>query len=177
MKVLACVDESELSHTIIPEVRRFWANAANDIVVLRVVEPRSAHQTTRAEPTRALGGPVRLLDETGRVLPGASAQLSPEAAAAQLTVEDRGRAIERLEHEAQDDVDAVAAAIGGGARGVVIESDEPGQAIITYARDQAVDVVTMATHSRSGVRGLVMGSVASSVVRNGVCPVLLLHPA
>jgi nucleotide-binding universal stress UspA family protein len=176
MKVLVCVDESELSHSIIPEVCRLWADTSADIIALRVIEPHSVHTTARAGPARSLGGPVGAVDETGGVLPGGHAQLWPDAAAARLAVEDRGRAVERLEHEAQDDVDAVAATIGECARGVIVESDEPDQAIIAYARDQAVDVVAMATHSRGGVRGVVMGSVASSVVRRGVCPVLLFHP-
>jgi nucleotide-binding universal stress UspA family protein len=176
MKVLACVDGSELSHTIVPEVRQLWADTSNDIIVFRVVEPRAAHATVRAGPTRSLGGPVGAVDEIGGVVPGGRAQLWSESAVARLTVEDHGRAVERLEHEAQDDVDAVAATLGGGARGVIVESDDPCQAIIAYACDQAVDVVAMATHLRGGVRGMVMGSVASGVVRSGVCPVLLFHP-
>ena len=175
MKVLVCVDDSELSHMIIPEVCGLWADASADIIALRVIEPLSVQTTGRAAASRSFGGSIGAVDETGGILPGGSAQLWPEAAAP-LTVEDRGQAVERLEHEAQDDVDAVAATIGECARGVIVESDEPGQAIIAYARDQAADVIAMATHSRGRVRGLVMGSVASSVVRSGVCPVLLFHP-
>jgi nucleotide-binding universal stress UspA family protein len=55
-------------------------------------------------------------------------------------------------------------------------SDNPSQAIVDYAREQAVDLIAMATHGRSGLNRLVQGSVASQVVQSGVAPVLLVRP-
>ncbi len=48
--------------------------------------------------------------------------------------------------------------------------------IIDYARSQQVDIVAMATHGRSGLREMVMGSVAKKVMHGLPMPVLLLRP-
>jgi nucleotide-binding universal stress UspA family protein len=52
----------------------------------------------------------------------------------------------------------------------------PAQAILEYTRTHAVDVVALATHGRSGVRRLLLGSVADKVVRGADIPVLLQRP-
>lgn len=48
--------------------------------------------------------------------------------------------------------------------------------IADYARAKQVDIVAMATHGRSGILQLLMGSVAEKVMRNLPMPVLLLRP-
>jgi universal stress protein A len=39
-----------------------------------------------------------------------------------------------------------------------------------------VDLIVMATHGRTGLRYLVLGSVAERVVRLAPCPVLTIRP-
>jgi nucleotide-binding universal stress UspA family protein len=64
-----------------------------------------------------------------------------------------------------------------GAVGLVITSNSPAAAIVTYARDAAVDLIVMGTHGRGAVAQLLMGSVAERVVRTAPCPVLTVrHP-
>jgi nucleotide-binding universal stress UspA family protein len=49
--------------------------------------------------------------------------------------------------------------------------------IVRYARAHEIDLIAMGTHGRSGVKHLVMGSVAEHVVRSAPCPVLTVrHP-
>jgi nucleotide-binding universal stress UspA family protein len=48
--------------------------------------------------------------------------------------------------------------------------------IIKAEHDFGIDLVVMATHGRTGVSHLVLGSVAEHVVRESVCPVLTLRP-
>ena len=47
--------------------------------------------------------------------------------------------------------------------------------IITYAEREGFDLVTMATHGRSGIDRFVMGSIAEKVVRSTIKPVLLIR--
>lgn len=47
--------------------------------------------------------------------------------------------------------------------------------ILDYAVDQGVDLVVMGTRGRSGLRRLVIGSVAEAVVRQAPCPVYTVH--
>ncbi len=50
------------------------------------------------------------------------------------------------------------------------------RSILGVARDLGADLIVMATHGRSGLRHIFVGSVAEAVVRNAVCPVLTLRP-
>jgi|SRR5215471_5127798 len=64
-----------------------------------------------------------------------------------------------------------------GARTVLLTSASPALTIITYARDNAVDLIVMGTHGRGAMAHLLMGSVAERVVRTAPCPVLTVkHP-
>jgi nucleotide-binding universal stress UspA family protein len=49
-------------------------------------------------------------------------------------------------------------------------------AILEIARDEQADIVALATHGRSGIRRLALGSVADKVVRGSPVPVLLFRP-
>jgi universal stress protein A len=44
--------------------------------------------------------------------------------------------------------------------------------IIQYAREEDIDMIVLATHGRSGLKHVLMGSVAERVVRKAPCPVL-----
>ena len=52
----------------------------------------------------------------------------------------------------------------------------PASAIVEVARTEKVDLIVMATHGRSGLEHLVLGSVVESVLRNTPAPVLVLRP-
>lgn len=43
------------------------------------------------------------------------------------------------------------------------------------AHDPAIDLVVMGTHGRTGLRHVLLGSVAEQVVRRAVCPVLVVR--
>jgi universal stress protein A len=47
-------------------------------------------------------------------------------------------------------------------------------AIVRAAKKQRVNLVVMGTHGRTGVRRLLMGSVADRVIRTASCPVLVV---
>jgi nucleotide-binding universal stress UspA family protein len=48
--------------------------------------------------------------------------------------------------------------------------------IVRYARVHAIDLIVVATHGRSGLAHVIMGSVAESLVRTAPCPVLTVRP-
>jgi len=47
--------------------------------------------------------------------------------------------------------------------------------IIRYARQQAIDLIVIATHGRTGITHVLVGSVAERVVRKAPCPVLTVR--
>lgn len=44
--------------------------------------------------------------------------------------------------------------------------------IVRYARDQSARMIVMSTHGHSGLKHMLLGSTAESVVRKATCPVL-----
>jgi len=58
----------------------------------------------------------------------------------------------------------------------MLQTGVPYQVIAAEAERWNADVIVLATHGRSGLSHLVMGSVAAKVVRTARCPVLTLHP-
>jgi len=58
----------------------------------------------------------------------------------------------------------------------VVQTGVPHQVIADEADRWKADVIVLATHGRSGLSHLVMGSVAAKVVRTARCPVLTIRP-
>jgi nucleotide-binding universal stress UspA family protein len=54
------------------------------------------------------------------------------------------------------------------------EEGEPASEILRVAAETATDLIVMGTHGQTGLRHLLMGSVAEQVVRKAACPVLTL---
>jgi len=61
-------------------------------------------------------------------------------------------------------------------RGVKVEVTigDPGHEIADYAQQQDAELIVMPSHGRTGIRRLLIGSVAERVVRLAHCPVLVL---
>lgn len=58
---------------------------------------------------------------------------------------------------------------------VFLQTGTPYRQIVDTAKRRKADLVVMATHGRTGLSHLVMGSVAEKVVRMAECPVLTLR--
>lgn len=48
--------------------------------------------------------------------------------------------------------------------------------IVRYARAQAIDLIVISTHGRTGLAHVLLGSVAERIVRKAPCPVLTVRP-
>jgi universal stress protein A len=74
----------------------------------------------------------------------------------------------------------LAAWAGREAAGVVpvdtlVRQGQPVHEIVKLAREAKVDLILLSTHGRTGVRHVLMGSVAENVVRYAPCPVLVVR--
>lgn len=49
----------------------------------------------------------------------------------------------------------------------------PVDEITRFAKEQTIDLIIVPTHGRTGLRRLVMGSVAEGIIRHASCPVLV----
>jgi nucleotide-binding universal stress UspA family protein len=57
-----------------------------------------------------------------------------------------------------------------------LEANRPAHAIIEYAHKNGMNMIVIATHGYTGMKGMMMGSVALSVIHQSHVPVLLIRP-
>jgi nucleotide-binding universal stress UspA family protein len=58
----------------------------------------------------------------------------------------------------------------------IIEANRPASAITDYATKNGMDLILVATHGRTGLKKMFLGSVASGVLNESHVPVLLIRP-
>lgn len=58
----------------------------------------------------------------------------------------------------------------------VVEAQSIAQAIIDYAQQNGTDMIAIATHGYTGMKKVMMGSVAFGVTQQSLIPVLLIRP-
>jgi len=58
-----------------------------------------------------------------------------------------------------------------GAATAKVTVGKPAEEILQVARDEAIDLIVMGTHGRTGLRHVLLGSIAETVVRTAPCPV------
>ena len=57
----------------------------------------------------------------------------------------------------------------------ILAGGEPASQIVTAASAEGCDLIAMATHGHTGLKHLLLGSVAERVVRLAPCPVLTVR--
>jgi nucleotide-binding universal stress UspA family protein len=67
-------------------------------------------------------------------------------------------------------------AAGARVQASVLVASDVASAVLNFARDANADVIALATHGRSGLKRLALGSVADRLVRVATTPVLILRP-
>ena len=58
---------------------------------------------------------------------------------------------------------------------LVVEIGTPAEMMIALAKERQVDVIVTATHGRSELADLIMGSTAEKLIRHAPCPVLVVR--
>ena len=56
---------------------------------------------------------------------------------------------------------------------IQVENEQPYQAIIAAAKDRGCDLIVMSSHGRSGLSGILIGSVTNKVLAHAKMPVLV----
>jgi nucleotide-binding universal stress UspA family protein len=95
------------------------------------------------------------------------APLAPPVAPADIAADVR---------DAQARLDELAGRLGEGAAAEVIAATNVAEAIAAYAKRVGADFIALSTHGRTGVRRLVMGSVAEGVMRHASTPIICFPP-
>jgi nucleotide-binding universal stress UspA family protein len=69
----------------------------------------------------------------------------------------------------------LAKAAGVSCNTLQLEHDHPYEAIVKTANEQGCDLIVMASHGRSGMSALLLGSVTNKVLTHTKIPVLVCH--
>lgn len=167
-KILIPLDGSGFSRRILPYVRQFCHPARDELVLLRVVPEPAVTHTPPPRPIVtdvlvALGQPYPTGWQTERaVYPRYVNQVWDNVQSA-------------LADELREQADCLYD--DGYSVTVVIRTGDPAEEIIDFVLHGDIDLVAMATHGRTGLSRLVMGSVATEVLRRVTIPVLLIRPS
>ena len=148
-KTLVCLDGSELAEQILPYAAEEALRFQGRLVLLQVVPEPVAYSPA---------------------IPGtASVPLQTDAMLAEAR---------KALNEARDYLQKIAGPLRR--KGIRVEAvsvlGRAGEAILDYAVRNNVDLITIATHGRSGLRRGVFGSVADYILRESGLPLLVIRP-
>jgi nucleotide-binding universal stress UspA family protein len=165
-KVLIPIDGSAASRRIVNVVRNYLTPAEHDLVLLRVALP----------PLMLQLAPVRqraLAADAGQVVYDAqTSELEPNYV---WSAQEQAGYAAQLKAELEAEADPLRQA--GYRVTTAVRFGEPAQQIADYVNDEAIGLVAMTTHGRTGLGRLVLGSVAESVLRHVNVPVLMVRTA
>ncbi len=162
--ILVPLDGSDFSRQIVPHLCRLCDSATDTIILLRVAEP--AESIIGAPPKTVSMAWTEPLHTSAWDIEYAQHPIY----ASQLEQGERSA----LEHDLLIDQQQLEAA--GFTTSLDVRFGDPAEEIAAVVQQRAVDVVAMATHGRTGLRHLLMGSVAQRVMRRVNVPVLLVRP-
>lgn len=145
-KVLALIDGSEYSLLILHYIKQFLVPKTHAIILFCVQEEMGLSQ---AEPLPFMDSST----ERGQ---------KREAAAQELRTE-------LLPH--QKSLEAV-----GFTTSIEVRYGDPLREIDRFLDENPVDLIAMTTHGRTGLRRVLLGSVAQHLIRHSARPILLYRP-
>lgn len=163
-KVLIPLDGSEFSRQVVRVVRTFFDPKDVRLILFRAAIPSTL--SPEVSPQDVMVGTMPLMgsyDAYSRALDAEFAEASKERETLRAALADELRPdAERLQQE-------------GYWVSVEVHFGDAAQRIIDFVNDEQIDLVAMATHGRSGIGRLVLGSVAERVLRGVNVPVLLMR--
>ena len=146
-KILVCLDGSEIAERIIPFVKEEALAMRSEVILLRVV-------SLPANLTLGVPGFPSVPYHTASM----PEQLKQEYNLAETYLERVAQPIRK--------------------QGIQVKGETllglPGPGIISYANENNVDLIAMVTHGHSGLRNVLLGSVAEHIVRESGLPIMLI---
>lgn len=167
MKILATFDGTSYAERTLPVLAELAALPDVEFTLVAVAQEPQVHAQVRGEPRTF---------SAGQIYGGAAQRFQiPEVRYS----ETKDQAVQRSRDELEDYLLDLAGRLPEGSR-VTVEahvSDDAAEMIVARAREERPNMIVMASHSREGLPRVFLGSTAEKVVRSGVAPVLIVHPA
>ena len=117
----------------------------------------------------AFGATVHLLHVLGEPIPLGPDPMIPPVFGADFYRESEAASIEALKRVARHDWGTPAGVETFARWGTPVD------AVLEHARSHAADLIVVATHGRTGLGHVLLGSVAERIVREAPCPVLTVR--
>jgi len=147
-KILVCLDGSQLAEQILPYATEQAMRFNGELTLLHVMTvPQSVYKGERG----ISAGIGDIMDE----------RLKEQEAEIQAYMDDIAGQLQEK---------------GIALESVIIRPAPVGDSILNYARDNAMDLICIATHGRGGLDRAAFGSVADHVLRESGCPMLVIKP-
>ncbi|MCZ7575292.1 MAG: universal stress protein [Ardenticatenaceae bacterium] len=163
--VLIPLDGSEFSRQVLRHVQRFLDPENTELILLRVAPLAEGF----------VAPPPRRLFTDMVTVPEYESEQAIERAAHPIY---RSQVLASLESSLTDELQVETRPLreAGYSVTIAVRFGDPAQEIVEVVDREAVDLVAMATHGRTGFRRIVLGSVADTVLRSVSVPVLLVRP-
>ena len=90
-----------------------------------------------------------------------------------------GIPIDRMRRDSAENVQRVIndlATDGIKAQGKTLEGDNPGSEFLRFSESMKTDLLVIGTHSKSGLKRMVLGSFAEGIIHHAKCPVFAIGP-
>ena len=145
-KVLIPIDGSDFSRQVLTQVPRFLNPAMNQLLLYRVIE--------EPNPVHIHEGGVNIDIYPDQIADGLQSQMANELRADMEQLRAAGFEVQAM--------------LDFGIR--------PAKTIETIVRDEAIDMIAMTTHGRTGLQRVFTGSVAEHVLHHVNVPILLVRP-
>lgn len=164
LKLLIPLDGTDISRQVLEYVPRFFPPDVYTVRLLRVAEtPQSLGILHATHAAPSYGSIYNLPSATPQTSPGAGQYKGQEEENLRaLLKDDLTQEVEQLE-------------TFGYAAHPEVRFGNPVGEIVGFAHDEAIDLVAMASHGRTGLGRLLSGSVAEEVFRRLDIPVFLVR--
>jgi nucleotide-binding universal stress UspA family protein len=167
-RVLVPLDGTKSAEAALAPLTEF-CGPDDEIILLTVEKPQA--------PQRAGYRPSPIV--TAAIAGAAAGAISASAPDVPIYIETGEQALQRQLDESKDYLESLAAGLrkrGYKVDTEVLIDEHADRAIVNYAREMKPAFITMLRRTKPTVAALIFGSVASSVMRADVAPVLFIPP-
>lgn len=167
IKILVPLDGSDFSTAILPQLCRFFTPASHQLILIRVLSMAEDVLGHAFDPLNTQPFDTQQWQDFV-----ASSELN------QTEMSATGATLKALKQSLSEALEHTASSVKaqGFETTCRLHFGDPATTIVSLAKEEQVNLIAMASHGRSGLSRLLMGSIAHDVLRQSHLPVMLIRP-
>ncbi|MBM3941488.1 MAG: universal stress protein [SAR202 cluster bacterium] len=171
MKIMVALDGSKFAEAVIGPAAKLAKDAKAEVFLVQVVELSQVRSTQSGGAEMAAEAVRAEYTPEGVHLPDAGPVTPPPMA------ESFGQALDRVAQTARDYLRTLAGKFAPiKPELVALVGDDVDAELAKFARQRNVDMIAMASHGRTGMSRVVLGSHAAKMVGQRIAPVMIIRP-